>query len=464
MKKLYAFLALIGILATPAAGYAFEWDGNNTEKRVLNVCLHRSLTSNWREWAKEAMELWNNESETTGWTVREAPFIGGSCEVFLLVQELDESTDGAFTTLFLDEIGLGTPPNGTMAGMIAMMNADLELTKSWLPANQDNTDGLRDGWSTADEFTYDPIDVLAHIFSRAMRVQGSEQSESISANVSDKRLAGQHLQNLTTEDIERAKNAANREEEFTSESITTTRANTLELDTLELQIPSNNFETSSRAVTVNINSVHKTTNLQHQLNDIESLNEVKGIFFSSEPTEPIEVTWKLAGESSTDPAVYLLEKRIWDVTPVEVEQNPSIWRRVSEADVDLEQNEITFSINSSGYYAIGVPGNASNDQTYVQVRNNTIRTEKQLGQQKMIHTIAGTVAKQLPAFFVGFFSAIAIMLITKKKREPVNEPAIPQVEEVNLLPQEERDRNSVSDVEGIDSTSMRDEDRGRGEI
>ena len=201
------------------------WDWhlvNNNPKRTLHYCGGRAvryseagntidvqsfvpgLPPSFAVWLTEAVEKINKAN--TGWKLVPSNAVITPCQILITVADISESNFGG---------GHATPSDidGDGKADITRITIDknLEDTLKNLPEGQDTADGARDGWSTeGSDATRDPIGVLMHELTHAMRLrhhQDSNHSDSSDSDISDPRNPGDHNTDFSQEDLNELRDA-----------------------------------------------------------------------------------------------------------------------------------------------------------------------------------------------------------------------------------------------------------------
>lgn len=441
MKRVAAFLLLLGVFhplfAFAAVGPiddSFDWRPEGDEpKRTLNVCFHRNFSEGWRNWAEQAMDIWNEKSAETGWTFDSVPFVKERCDIYVIPQDISESEYSGSTIQFVDLLeGEKERLDGRANGAVLTIDSYLEETISWLDVREDVTDGVHDGWSTeAGEGTRDPIDAFLHEFSKAMRIFGDVyRSGDVvpTDSIIYARFPGQHVHAVTEEDVSLATHSATEDFYINSASISYRAVNDVELGPLTIDVGSYEFGTRSSR---NIYYQDVTNFAPSPVALTQSGKEFVtafGVFSDLALQKPLVVHMPIEDGQE----LVRFEKHSWDLMPVDVAMDPSVW--VAEESAVVEDGIVTFEVSEPGYYAL-VKEKTLPAYEYRQVLNGDLIGEKQLERRKLFGDATRVLVDLLPAFAVGALAGglIVWLWMTLGRKSKV-----------------ESDRDRVADVHGLE--------------
>lgn len=446
--KFLAFLAL-GALILPTFTYAnvkpeFEWSlESNRPDRSLRVCFHRSLDSEWQGWVQEAVDKWNAETDDTGWRFEVVPFVKDSCQVFILLSDISESENAGARFDPLDVMaGQDEQPDGYVNGVVLTLDSNLEETKKWMGIDEDISDTTRDGWSIVDgEGTRDPIDVVMHELGHAMRLDHHDDydAQNPDGDISDPKQPGEHYHDLSDADIRQAKDANIEGFDIAKGTIATMGEEALQLGRATLDIPKYAFGYWYYDYEISLLEAKDFIPVPLNVpNGYSHVFDAVGFFTSSPLQDAISMTLPYqesdleAGKTPLDTAegffppglqestiaVVRFEKNVWDLTPIEVNENPSTWSIVPDAVVDTEKNTVTFTVDEAGYY--GLVATADNQQPpkvegYTRVLHGDVLNEDQLNKALFFSDLRDNLLKQLPAFIIGFLAGALIVVIWTRR-------------------------------------------------
>lgn len=230
MKKffiiLFSFILTAGLAGSALAYVNESWEWHKVDgkaKRTLHYCVSTAIEytskdrvleiekaeagmpDSWNSWLKEAVDNWNKAE--SGWKLEPVEFKIPPCQVVIVLADFDETTTGGGFAQIMD-----TDKDGKIDLTIIAMDQNLEDTLKNLPEDQDTADSNRDGWSTDDkEMTRDPVGVLKHEFSHAMRMDHHPDADHQAAtdpDITDPRKAGDHKKELSDEDKREARTSA----------------------------------------------------------------------------------------------------------------------------------------------------------------------------------------------------------------------------------------------------------------
>lgn len=468
MRKLLLLLLIVAfpLQAFAEVNTAFEWK-HETETRVakrhLNICFHRGMNSQWREWATAGMNLWNAQADTTGWSFEIVPFTKSRCDVFLMLSDIEERIYGGVLVEWVDTVkGETELVDGRANAAVVTIDSHLEDTVGWLKKKEDIKDGYRDGWSTDEaEGTMDPIDVVAHALSRVMRLDSVSQRQEklLSSNVKDMPLPGQHLHALSLADIRAASEANKAPFAIESMVLNNTTQQTVTLGELTFDVPRNAFDSRVRSNTLFMTEVPQSlapvpfsVPLGHS-----HVVRVMGIYTSAPLAQSVQVSTSYDPEilsASASPilgtsgfyapglgeyslTVMKLERETWDLTPVDVEPNPSKWVELETVTVEREEKNIRFTIDEPGYYALVAkpdPAKPAIESVYSRVYGDKIVPSNRIAFMRAQEALRVLMDDRLAIYAFGIFSGLALFLLytyvsTKKraKREKEQASKKPQI-------------------------------------
>jgi hypothetical protein len=431
-------VAMILAFLVPSIGSAsfyseYDWSGS---KRELNTCLHRSMNEDWKLWSTQAMELWNNVSEETGWGFSLSPFLRGECDIYIVLRDISEiDYQGARLDLIDVLSGQEDSPDGYINGAVLVIDANLEITKEWIDEEQDVNDLVHDGWSTDSmEATRDPIDAIAHMLGHAMRLSHTDDYSVnlINADIGNPKNRGEHYHELSESDVSAAKASSQINERLGSEfQITYYKSYTSENvdSTFDTEAYAFSYSAAPHNV-LHVNAsdiaplpIHVPEGYSHVFSahgfysDSElktsALASIKYIETDLQPSDkPITEGFYTPGLLEGSIALVKFNKETWDLTPAVLGPNPSSWELVDHFELDTENNEIIFELTDFGLY--GLVAIADVDQLpismgYTRVENGELITENELikkqSNKKMAQTALSIALPVLGGFIIGYFFA-----------------------------------------------------------
>lgn len=191
------------MLSTHIAGYALgdfigevDWTGS---KRKIKYRIDPNASDQWKAWIKEAIDNWNNVKDQTGWEFEEAGE-GETADLDFDITDIPASQHAG---------GASTSGFGGSSLTHLTITIDSDVTDETWPDGTTPSGG-NNGWGTEGENTLDPVLVLKHELTHAMRLDHSGGSDT--GDLEDPITPGNHNNPVgrrpSTNDTREAKNAS----------------------------------------------------------------------------------------------------------------------------------------------------------------------------------------------------------------------------------------------------------------
>ena len=379
------------------------WDWhlvNNAPKRTLHYCAGvaqrvtqsgrsvdvQSFTSGvpteWAVWLTEAAE--NLNSANTGWRLEPSEATFPPCQVLIILADISESVHGG---------GVATPQDTNGDGMADLtriiIDSHLEDTTANLPEDQDAGEG-RDGWNREGNATMDPVSVMMHELTHAMRLDhhpDSNHSDTGDADISDPRKPGQHGTTLSEEDLQELRDSYGTQEEQKRTQVSPEPVS-FEYNGVQFAIAEDTFTSPFAFLDVNI---YEGVAIPDPLAVPEGHSHVIGsgtIYWRTTmpPAKPVTISIPYSDEElEGGDGIYFGDLHNFvppaleedSLTILKYIQRPfgvesdfaSHWEKVEGATVDTEKNLVTFQTQETGIYGISGIAKEDGENTASATRN-----------------------------------------------------------------------------------------------
>lgn len=448
MRLILLVFTIILFLPTPSlASINAEFDWNldqQAPKRDLNVCFHRSMNNDWKSWSTQAIDLWNNVSDQTGWSFNVVPFLRGECDIYIIMRDISETDYRGARLDWIDVLsGQDEKPDGLANAAIIIIDANLEITKDWIESEEDKYDLVRDGWSTIEgEGTRDPIDSIAHQLSHIIRLNhDNEYSEEMpNSDILNPKKPGEHYHALFENDIPQAAESAS--QDFDVENIKILRSYKTTADLDSVNIESDPFSFGYTYSDRFIQYIESSSITPIPLNIPEGYSHVfatYGFYSEFDLEKPLNISLKYNDENlepsnlalSTAEGFYTpglfedsialvkFNKETWDLTPAVLGPNPSSWEFVEkDIEFDAANNTVSFQLDEFGLYglvAIADPEKPAMQTGYKRVLGNEVVGEEEIERKNASDKLLESLFTLIPPILVGFLIGFFIASYNRKK-------------------------------------------------
>ncbi len=387
LSTLVLFSLIFSAVPSASAYVNTGWDWhlvNGEPKRTLHYCagvaqrvqtsgrsvdvqaFTRGVPPAWATWLTEAAENLNNAN--TGWRLEPSGATFPPCQVLILLADISEEIHGG---------GVATPQDNNGDGMADLVriiiDSNLEDTTENLPEDQDTNDGSRDGWNREGDATMDPVGVLMHELTHAMRLDhhpDSKHSDTDDGDISDPRKPGQHETTLSEEDLQEMRDAYGSQEEQTRTQVGQ-NDQTIEHEGVGFAIAEGTFDSPFAFLDFNI---YEGVAIPAPLAVPEGYSHVIGsgtIYWRTTmpPAQPVTISIPYSDEElAGGDGMYFGDLHGFvppalkedSLTVMKYIQRPfgvesdfvSHWERVEGAEVDTGRNVVTFQTQETGIYGI----------------------------------------------------------------------------------------------------------------
>jgi hypothetical protein len=196
---LLSMTLFVALCATVSAEFQGESDWEN-HKRTIRYKFDESVTEQWKKWVTEAIKNWNDVKDETGWEFVEA----GKDEA----ADLDIKLENIPANKKRGGACINTEFNKEVIKKLTI-TIDSDVTDETWPDGE-KPEGGQNGWGTTGSKTLDPILVIMHELTHAMRLDHGDGQDT--GNVEEPITPGNHDspkdRKPSENDISEAKKAA----------------------------------------------------------------------------------------------------------------------------------------------------------------------------------------------------------------------------------------------------------------